>query len=320
MTDRRRRAPPTLLLLKGPPGSGKSTLATEIGRRLGWPVIDKDAFRDLLPDDLGGLSYEAMLRLAARQLAIGLSVTADSPLGYGTSYRMAIEIGRTAGARVLVLECECSDLVEWRRRIEQRAGTGLASHHATDWTKVESFHERTAADPYEVDVPRLVVDTAAPLDETLRRALGWLMAPREPESIAVLGIDHVQLAMPVGQEEAARRFYAGVLGLTEAAKPAGLEGRGGCWFIGPATHLHLGVEADFRPAARAHPALVVVELDAARRKLTGAGVDVVDDDSIDVRRFYASDPFGNRLEFVGVEDRGFSDQDGLQARRAALGS
>ncbi len=115
-----------------------------------------------------------MLGLAARQLAIGLSVIADSPLGYGSSYRRAVEIGRSAGARVRIIECKCSDGAEWRRRIEQRAGAGLASHHATDWAKVEAFYDRTAADPYDVDVPSLVVDTAAPLDVTLETVLRWL--------------------------------------------------------------------------------------------------------------------------------------------------
>ncbi|MDP8904069.1 MAG: VOC family protein [Chloroflexota bacterium] len=128
------------------------------------------------------------------------------------------------------------------------------------------------------------------------------------ETIEVVGLDHVQLAMPVGQEDAARRFYADILGLTEVEKPAGLAGRGGCWFVGQSTHLHLGVEADFRPATKAHPALLVADLDAARRTLTEAGVRVVDDDSIDVDRFYADDPFGNRIEFVAVGDRGFSDR------------
>lgn len=165
---------PTLVLMKGPPGSGKSTIARELGRRLGWPVIDKDAVRDLLPDELGGLSYEAMLALAERQLAIGLNVIADSPLGYGQAYEKARDIGAVAGARMLVIECECSDDAEWRRRIEQRAGTDLAAHHATDWTKVEAFHERTAADPYDVDVPRLVIDTTGPIERTVRDVRRWL--------------------------------------------------------------------------------------------------------------------------------------------------
>jgi 8-oxo-dGTP diphosphatase len=168
----------TLLLMKGPPGSGKSTIARWLGRRLGWPVIDKDAVRDLLPDELGGLSYEAMLGLAERQLAIGLSVIADSPLGYGASYARAVDIGRGAGAGILVIECACSDEAEWQRRIQVRSGTGLPSHHTTDWSKVEAFYERTAADPYDVDVPLLVVDTATPVEQSLDTIMAWL--EREP--------------------------------------------------------------------------------------------------------------------------------------------
>jgi len=126
-------------------------------------------------------------------------------------------------------------------------------------------------------------------------------------SIEVVGLDHVQLAMPPGQEDIARRFYAGVLGLTEVSKPAALVGRGGCWFVGASIHLHLGVEAEFRPATKAHPALLVVDISAARHALMREGIEVVDDDSIDVQRFYAADPFGNRLEFIALGDRGFSD-------------
>ncbi len=128
-----------------------------------------------------------------------------------------------------------------------------------------------------------------------------------PETpISVVGLDHIQLAMPPGAETAARDFYAGVLGLREVEKPAGLIGRGGCWFTREAVHIHLGVERDFRPAAKAHPALLVDDLEGARRTLEAAGVEVTADDSITVRRFYAADPFGNRLEFVDARDRGFT--------------
>lgn len=126
------------------------------------------------------------------------------------------------------------------------------------------------------------------------------------KTISVVGLDHVQLAMPPEMEDAARAFYADVLGLDEVSKPAGLSGRGGCWFARGTVHIHLGVEPDFRPAAKAHPALLVDDLDATRLALETAGVEVMPDDAINVRRLYAFDPFGNRLEFVDVRDRGFT--------------
>ena len=86
-------------------------------------------------------------------------------------------------------------------------------------------------------------------------------------------IDHVQLAMPTGGEDAARAFYAGILGLREVAKPAELAGRGGAWFAGRAVAIHLGVEDDFRPASKAHPAFVVDDLTAVRERLTASGIE-----------------------------------------------
>jgi catechol 2,3-dioxygenase-like lactoylglutathione lyase family enzyme len=129
--------------------------------------------------------------------------------------------------------------------------------------------------------------------------------------IEYTGIDHVQLAMPAGQEEQARDFYAGVLSFQEVVKPAGLAGRGGCWFVTATgdVHVHLGIDPTFRPAAKAHPAFVVRDLDAVRRRLAQAGASVVGDDSIDVRRFYTADPFGNRIEFVDQRDEGFTAAD-----------
>jgi catechol 2,3-dioxygenase-like lactoylglutathione lyase family enzyme len=122
----------------------------------------------------------------------------------------------------------------------------------------------------------------------------------------IVGIDHIQLAMPAGQEEAARRFYGGVLGLAEIAKPAPLAARGGCWFGVSGTQIHLGVEREFVPARKAHPALLVANLDTARKALEGAGVATIPDDALPgVRRFYAADPFGNRIEFIQDGD-GFS--------------
>ena len=128
--------------------------------------------------------------------------------------------------------------------------------------------------------------------------------------IELVGIDHVQLSMPPGGEAEARRFYGSVLGLREVAKPAELAGRGGCWFAGRAigVAVHLGAEAGFQPLARAHPALIVRDLDAAREALAEAGVPIEDDDSgLPVRRCYLRDPFGNRIELVDARDAAFSE-------------
>jgi catechol 2,3-dioxygenase-like lactoylglutathione lyase family enzyme len=115
----------------------------------------------------------------------------------------------------------------------------------------------------------------------------------------VLGLDHVQLAMPAGQEDRAREFYGGLLGLTEAPKPPELARRGGVWFTGGALHLHLGVEQDFRPARKAHPAFVVERLDALVERCRQAEIEVAADEPIDGRRrVFVHDPFGNRIELI----------------------
>ncbi len=132
--------------------------------------------------------------------------------------------------------------------------------------------------------------------------------PSRPES-QVIGLDHVQLAMPPGGEPQAREFYGRLLGLREVQKPAPLADRGGCWFAGPGVHVHLGVEGEFRPARKGHPALLVADLAALSDRLTAAGIQVVADEvDIGVSRFYAVDPFGNRIELVAAADAGFTDR------------
>ncbi len=123
----------------------------------------------------------------------------------------------------------------------------------------------------------------------------------------ISGLDHVQLSMPPGGEDAARTFYGTLLGLAEVPKPPALAVRGGCWFVGSAVAIHLGVDADFRPARKAHLALIVDDLEALRAALDAAGANTVDDDApFGVRRFYSFDPFGNRLELVDARDAGFT--------------
>ena len=109
-------------------------------------------------------------------------------------------------------------------------------------------------------------------------------------------LDHVQVAAPPGCEAAARAFYGELLGLEEVEKPQPLRGRGGVWF----RQLHVGVETDFTPARKAHPALAVGDLDALALRLEAAGARVEWDGALPgVRRFYTSDPWGNRVELLG---------------------
>lgn len=119
--------------------------------------------------------------------------------------------------------------------------------------------------------------------------------------MTLLGFDHVQLAMPVGGETVARRFYGDLLGLAEEPKPAALAGRGGCWFGSPGVRLHLGVDLDFAPARKAHPALLVDDLAALVDRLGTAGHVVHDGAVVDgVPQRYVDDPFGNRVELVAA--------------------
>jgi catechol 2,3-dioxygenase-like lactoylglutathione lyase family enzyme len=112
-------------------------------------------------------------------------------------------------------------------------------------------------------------------------------------------IDHVQLAMPSGMEDQARAFYSGLLGMTEIEKPAELKKRGGCWFSSGSVQIHLGIEPDFHPARKAHPALRCHDYGNLVARLKNAGVETKDDQSIPgVRRCHIFDPFGNRIELI----------------------
>lgn len=115
----------------------------------------------------------------------------------------------------------------------------------------------------------------------------------------IAAIDHVQLAMPPGGEDAARAFYCGVLGLNEVEKPMPLAARGGCWFELRPVRLHLGVEQEFRPARKAHPALLVDDLPRFIATLQARGLAVREDNALPhLPRANIDDPFGNRIELV----------------------
>ena len=114
-----------------------------------------------------------------------------------------------------------------------------------------------------------------------------------------VAIDHVQVAMPVDGEAVAREFYGGVLGLTEIPKPPVMAARGGCWFERGDLKVHLGVDKEFRPATKAHPAFIVDDVRGLVATLVSAGFRVVDDEPIEgFDRVYADDPFGNRIELI----------------------
>jgi len=120
----------------------------------------------------------------------------------------------------------------------------------------------------------------------------------------VVAIDHVQLAMPPGGEDRARAFYAGILGLAEVPKPPPLAPRGGCWFESDTVKVHLGVEPDFQPATKAHPAFVVAGLRELVVRCRQDGHHVIEEPLPGYARVYVDDPFGNRLELMEPEARG----------------
>jgi len=117
--------------------------------------------------------------------------------------------------------------------------------------------------------------------------------------MTIRAIEHIQLAMPADEEDAARAFYSGVLGLDEVPKPPELAKRGGAWFENGSVRVHLGVEENFRPAKKAHPAFLVDDLDLLVTRLNEAGVTNEWDTKLrGFERAYVSDPFGNRIELM----------------------
>jgi catechol 2,3-dioxygenase-like lactoylglutathione lyase family enzyme len=121
-------------------------------------------------------------------------------------------------------------------------------------------------------------------------------------SFTIIGLDHVQLAMPPGKESEAEGFYSGFLGFVRIPKPEPMASRGGCWFAAGPVALHLGVEADFRAARKAHPALVVRGLSRLAAAAAEGGLDVrPNPDQPPGAGYYIDDPFGNRIELIDAD-------------------
>jgi catechol 2,3-dioxygenase-like lactoylglutathione lyase family enzyme len=115
-------------------------------------------------------------------------------------------------------------------------------------------------------------------------------------------LDHILLAMPAGREAEARKFYQGILGIPEAVKPPELAARGGCWFEDGELKVHLGVEKNFAPARKAHPAFLVDDLPGLTVVLTNAGYAIAHDKPLEgYDRIFVDDPFGNRIELMEVK-------------------
>lgn len=113
------------------------------------------------------------------------------------------------------------------------------------------------------------------------------------------GLDHIQLAAPKAAEEEAREFFAGILGMEETPKPENLAKRGGVWFQCGSHQLHIGIQDEFSPAKKAHPAFEVDNLEDLKKRLQENNIEVIEDEPLQgANRFYIHDPFGNRLEFL----------------------
>ncbi|HEV2230880.1 MAG TPA: glyoxalase [Thermoplasmata archaeon] len=144
---------------------------------------------------------------------------------------------------------------------------------------------------------------------------------RSPVRPTFLGLHHVQIAVPAGGEAAVREFYGNRLGLQEIPKPSNLAVRGGVWFRCGDQELHVGIDPKFASAWKFHPAFRVTRLSALRTRLTAAGIDVFDDLPLPRhRRFYALDPFGNRLEFVEPGRQSTRTTRASRGRRSAIGA
>lgn len=162
--------PRVLVALKGLPGTGKSTLAQGLGRRLGWPVLDKDDFMD--PPD-SALAYDLLFRLCGRLLGQGLNVVCDSPLMYPSLYAQAQRTATEAGARLLVLSCHLAE-GEHRRRVERLHQPGLPAHKIATWPGMQAYIQGLS--PYAVDVACLELDLGQPLADVVEQAVAWVLS------------------------------------------------------------------------------------------------------------------------------------------------
>jgi predicted kinase len=153
-------------------------VARALGRRLGWPLIDKDDVTDVLDGQTplaGALAHEITQRVAWRHLRQGLSVICDSPLPART-YAGLRQIAIEERAPLVVIECRCGDEALWRDRIEARQTLALPDHHTVTWDRVQAFLAQPGVN-FPLSSPHLVVDTARPLATLIEDIVAWLGQP-----------------------------------------------------------------------------------------------------------------------------------------------
>jgi transcriptional regulator len=237
----------------------------------------------------------------------------DPALGIPTTYYAAVQLSGEA----TVVDDPAGTVEILRRQLasyEPGSGAVDPSEHTRLLPGIRglrlSIQEVTAKFKYggNVDaghraaVAEHLADRAGPGDTA---ALGQLLRRStvdRTEHLSLQGLHHVQLAIPPDSEDECRRFWGAVLGMAELEKPPVLAARGGCWFRGGGLEVHLGVEDDFVPARKAHPGILVSGLDSLASRLAAAGIEIRwDGEFPGHRRFYADDPFGNRLEFLEPE-------------------
>ena len=167
-----------LIVLKGLAGSGKSTLGRCLSQQLNWPLIDKDDIKDILDGrtaDAGGLAYEVMFRIVRRQLLQGLNVICDSPLSFESLYNKVQELAYETGASLVIIECVCSDVALWQKRIDSRKTLNLPAHHQTDWETFNAQRSAMQANAnYSITSAYLRLDTTRPLNELVAHVINWL--------------------------------------------------------------------------------------------------------------------------------------------------
>ncbi len=170
---------PYLLVLRGPVGIGKSTLSRNLGKRLGWPVVDKDDFSDVLMmhvEHYGPLAYDSMFSVAKSLLQRGFSVICDSPLRGEVGGLRAEASARQTGAELRVLGCVLSDEAVWKVRLETRHKR--PAHVIKTWADLSRYRQQASGGfDYSIKAPILEVDMAGPLEQLTEEVITWLGRP-----------------------------------------------------------------------------------------------------------------------------------------------